>query len=64
MKKIVIIMAAILSGCASLDRGGYQELQIQTRNNMDIARTTCTLANDNGQWKVKPVQLQGDSLGE
>lgn len=61
-KAFIIAIAAILTGCATLDRGDSQELEVQSRNNTDIAKTACTLKNEDGYWTMIPNPAEEGQL--
>lgn len=63
MRKI-ILLAGVLAGCASMDRGSDQSLQIVTRNDAAVGRTVCTLSNGDERWRARPSQLGSDPFGE
>ena len=70
MNKHVLALSAatiLLSGCATLDHGPNQEIEISTYNNQNPANTRCSLQNSEGAWtiavnKYDEIKRDGDSL--
>ena len=58
MKTLLIaISILLLSGCATIDNGGTQDIMIRTTNNRDFRGTLCNLKNEEGQWQARPASL-------
>jgi hypothetical protein len=50
----VLFVSLILSGCATLSNGDFQNVTITTPNNSAKEKTQCKVTNEEGEWTAVP----------
>lgn len=56
MKIILLMLAFVLHGCASLQNGSSQVVTITTTDKSISDETKCSLKNEEGEWETKPFK--------
>lgn len=51
---VILGLAGLLGGCASLIQGTTQPVSVAGKNNADAENTRCVFSNGYGQWTGKP----------
>ncbi len=53
IKSLTIPLLLVMSGCASVMMGSYQDIYIETKCGEKIVKAECSLSNEVGEWSVK-----------